>query len=75
MIRPDKDLKRASAWMDFQIAELLNGDADEDAVANTLEVIYEYARSTKVGTPRWGSMCEMVADIPVGYIALLPGTS
>lgn len=52
MLRPDKELKRASAWMDFQIAELLNGDADEDALANTLKVIYEYARSTKVGTSR-----------------------
>lgn len=49
MLRPDKDLKRASAWMDSQIAELLNGDADEDTLANTMKIIYEYAQSTKVG--------------------------
>lgn len=50
MLRPDKDLKRASAWMDIQIAEILNGDADEEVITNTLTVIHEYARSTKVGT-------------------------
>lgn len=48
MLRPDRDLKRASAWMDVQIAEILNGDADEDSIPNTLRVIHEYARSTKV---------------------------
>lgn len=49
MLRPDQDLQRALAWMNSQLAELLNGDADEEAMLNTMNVIYEYARSTKVG--------------------------
>lgn len=48
MLRPDTDFKRASSWMDVQIAEILNGDADEDTVASTLNVIREYSRNTKV---------------------------
>lgn len=48
MLRPDKDLKRAWAWMDTQLAEILNGDADEGTLTNTLNIIYEYARITKV---------------------------
>lgn len=48
MLRSDKDLKRALAWMDMHLAEILNGDADEDAAANALRVIHEYAKSTKV---------------------------
>lgn len=55
MLRPDKDLKRASAWIDFQIAEILNGDADAETVANTIKIIHEYARSTKVGTLEWSA--------------------
>lgn len=55
MLRPDKDLKRASAWIGFQVAEFLNGDADAETVANTIKIIHEYARSTKVGTLEWSA--------------------
>lgn len=48
MLRPDTDFKRAASWMDVQIAEILNGDADEDTVASTLNTIREYSRNTKV---------------------------
>lgn len=48
MLRPDQSLKRALAWLDMQIAEILNGDADDETVENTLRIILEFARSTKV---------------------------
>lgn len=48
MLRPDLNLKRASAWMDVQLAEILNGDADVRAMKETLRIILEYARTTKV---------------------------
>lgn len=48
MLRPDKDKKRIWAWMGTQMAEILNGDADEETVADTLNVIREYARISKV---------------------------
>lgn len=51
MLRPDVDFKRATTWMDVQIAEILNGDADQDTVASTLSIMREYARNTKVGKP------------------------
>lgn len=51
MLRPDQDLKRAWAWMDTQLAEALNGDADEETIAITLSVIHEYSRLTKVSLP------------------------
>lgn len=55
MLRSDKDLKRASAWIDSQMAEILNGDADAETVANTIKIIHEYARSTKVSTLTWSA--------------------
>lgn len=57
MLRPDTDFKRAASWMDVQMAEILNGDADEDTVASTLSTIREYSRNTKV---RHGSPCESI---------------
>lgn len=48
MLRPDLDLKRASAWMNVQLAEILSGDADDRAIEETLRIILEYARTTKV---------------------------
>lgn len=63
MLRPDQDLNRASAWMDVQIAEVLNGDANDDTIANTVKVIHEYARSTKVGTSSWVG-CTIFANTP-----------
>lgn len=48
LVRPDKDWHRAWAWMDMQITEILNGDADEAALGNCLKVISEYAQATKV---------------------------
>lgn len=58
MLRPDKDLKRVSAWMNVQMAEILNGDADEDTITNTLKVIREYAQNTMVGPPPISSVCD-----------------
>lgn len=52
MLRPDTDFKRAASWMNVQIAEILNGDADDDTVASTLNIIREYSRSTKVDNPK-----------------------
>ncbi|PSR80116.1 Mis6-domain-containing protein [Coniella lustricola] len=48
MVRPDKDWHRAWAWMDMQISEILNGDAEEDALVNCLQVMGEYAQATKL---------------------------
>lgn len=48
MLRPDLNLKRASAWMDVQIAEILSGDADDRAIEETLRIVLEYAQTTKV---------------------------
>lgn len=50
MLRPDLSLRRASAWMDVQLTEILSGDADDRTVGETLRVILEYARATKVST-------------------------
>lgn len=49
MLRPDLNLKRASAWLDVQLAEILSGEADDRAIEETLRIILEYARTTKVG--------------------------
>lgn len=51
MLKPETDFKRAASWMDVQMAEILNGDADEDTVASTLNTMREYARNTKVRNP------------------------
>lgn len=48
MLRPDLDLKRASAWMNVQLAEILSGEADDRTIEETLRIILEYARTTKV---------------------------
>lgn len=48
MLRPDLDLKRASAWMNVQLAEILSGEADDRAIEETLRIILEYARTAKV---------------------------
>lgn len=48
MLRPDLDLKRATAWMNVQLAEILSGDADDRTIEETLRIILEYARTTKV---------------------------
>lgn len=48
MLRQDKDKKRIWSWMGTQMAEILNGDADDETVADTLRVMVEYARISKV---------------------------
>ncbi|KUI71262.1 Centromere protein I [Cytospora mali] len=60
MLRPDQNLKRALAWMDAQIGEILNGDADDEAVENTLRVIYEFARSTKDISPFFPGLVRLI---------------
>lgn len=73
MLRPDQNMKRALAWMDTQFGEILNGDADEETVENTLKIIQEFARSTKVRDTRHklpGQYVELM--LPTGYIAFLP---
>lgn len=72
MLRPDKDLKRAWAWMDTQLAEVLNGDADEEALTNTLRVIYEYARITKVRTTSLARFLAPNTKANTGHISLFP---
>lgn len=52
-LRPDKDLARVWAWMDTQLAEVLNGDADEETISGTLSAIHEYSRITKVSSLIW----------------------
>lgn len=51
MLRPDLSLKRASAWMDVQLAEILSGEADHRIIEETLRIILEYARAIKVSKP------------------------
>ncbi|CAN8095927.1 unnamed protein product [Discula destructiva] len=60
MLRPDLDKKRIWAWMDTQIAEILNGDADEETVANTLDVIHKYARVSKDISPFFHGIVSLV---------------
>ncbi|KUI62609.1 Centromere protein I [Cytospora mali] len=60
MLRPDQNLKRALAWMDTQIGEILNGDADDETVENTLRIIYEFARSTKDISPFFPGLVRLV---------------
>ncbi|ROV87979.1 hypothetical protein VPNG_10340 [Cytospora leucostoma] len=60
MLRPDKDLKRVTAWMDTQIGEIINGDADDETVENTLNVIHEFARSTKDISPFFPGLLKLV---------------
>lgn len=60
MLRPDKNLKRALAWMDTQIGEVLNGDADDEAVENTIKLIREFARSTKDISPFFPGLVRLV---------------
>ncbi|KAJ4413720.1 hypothetical protein N0V82_008359 [Gnomoniopsis sp. IMI 355080] len=62
MLRPDKDLNRVWAWMDTQLAEILNGDADEETVANTLSVLREYARVTKDISPFFHAIIKLVEN-------------
>lgn len=58
MLRPEKDKKRIWAWMDTQVAEILNGDADEETTINTLHVIHEYARISKVNISNHIALCQ-----------------
>ncbi|KAK2603022.1 hypothetical protein N8I77_009510 [Diaporthe amygdali] len=60
MLRPDLNLKRASAWMDVQLAEILNGDADGRAMEETLRIILEYARTTKDISPFYTHIVKLV---------------
>ncbi|KAG8163275.1 hypothetical protein KVR01_006572 [Diaporthe batatas] len=60
ILRPDLNLRRASAWMDVQLAEILNGDADDRTVGDTLRVILEYARATKDISPFFAGIIKMI---------------
>lgn len=71
MLRPDKDLNRVWAWMDTQLAEILNGDADEETIANTFSVLCEYSRVTKVGFPRYEHVSSTTVNMWAGYISFL----
>lgn len=76
MLRPDQELKRAVAWMDTQIGEAVNGDADDEAVENTLKIIHEFARSTKVRTLTWIKTGHGVEtdSTPRTYLLSFPGS-
>lgn len=69
MLKPDSDFKRAASWMDVQMAEILNGDADHDTVTSTLNTIREYSRSTKVGNPRPLYVYPVTADMDIDRIS------
>lgn len=71
MLRPDKDLDRAWAWMDTQLAEVLNGDADEETVVNTLSVIHEYSRITKVSFLNLLCHLAQILNMLAGHIPFL----
>ncbi|ROV87495.1 hypothetical protein VMCG_10501 [Cytospora schulzeri] len=60
MLRPDQDLRRALTWMDTQVGEALNGDADDETVENTLKIIHEFARSTKDIFPFFPGLVRLV---------------
>lgn len=72
MLRPDKDLKRAWAWMDTQLAEVLNGDADENTLTNTINIIYEYARITKVSISSLALLSSTDTKAKTGHIPFFP---